>query len=155
LINQKIEDIRGTLFRQTMFAEFELWLHETVEKDIPLTPKLLNETYRDLNRRYFGTHVIIDPEAETEWARIPHFYYNFYVFQYATGISAALALADRVCRGGATERNAYLSFLKAGCSRYPIDILASAGVDMRSPQPVATAIAKFGSLVDALAKELS
>ncbi|MEI8124860.1 MAG: oligoendopeptidase F [Parachlamydiaceae bacterium] len=154
LLNQKIEDIRGTLFRQTMFAEFELWLHETAEKEIPLTPKLMNETYRDLNRRYFGSKVVIDAEAEVEWARIPHFYYNFYVFQYATGISAALALADRVCDGGKAEREAYLSFLKAGCSRYPIDILASAGVDMRSPKPVAAAIAKFGKLVDSLEKEL-
>lgn len=154
LINEKIEDIRGTLFRQTMFAEFELWLHETAEKNIPLTPKLLNETYRDLNRRYFGPNVIIDKEAEVEWARIPHFYYNFYVFQYATGISAALALAERVCKGGKKEREDYLSFLKAGCSRYPIDILESAGVDMRSPKPVASAIAKFGSLVDMLDKEL-
>lgn len=154
LINEKIEDIRGTLFRQTMFAEFELWLHETAEKNIPLTPKLLNETYRDLNRRYFGAKIAIDPEGEVEWARIPHFYYNFYVFQYATGISAALALADRVCKGGKTEREAYLTFLKAGCSRYPIDIMASAGVDMRSPKPVAAAIAKFGSLVDQLGYEL-
>lgn len=154
LINEKIEDIRGTLFRQTMFAEFELWLHETAEKNIPLTPKLLNEAYRDLNRRYFGPNVIIDKEAEIEWARIPHFYYNFYVFQYATGISAALALAERVCKGGAKEQEDYLSFLKAGCSRYPIDILEKAGVDMRSPAPVASAIKKFGSLVDLLGQEL-
>jgi oligoendopeptidase F len=154
LINEKIEDIRGTLFRQTMFAEFELWLHETAEKNIPLTPKLLSEAYRDLNRRYFGPNVIIDKEAEIEWARIPHFYYNFYVFQYATGISAALALAERVCKGGAKEREDYLSFLKAGCSRYPIEILEGAGVDMRSPTPVASAIKKFGSLVDLLGQEL-
>jgi oligoendopeptidase F len=154
LINEKIEDIRGTLFRQTMFAEFELWLHETAEKNIPLTPKLLSETYRDLNRRYFGPNVIIDKEAELEWARIPHFYYNFYVYQYATGISAALALAERVTKGEEKEREEYLTFLKAGCSRYPIDILESAGVNMRSPEPVASAIAKFGSLVDMLSKEL-
>lgn len=154
LINEKIEDIRGTLFRQTMFAEFELWLHETAEKNIPLTPKLLSEAYRDLNRRYFGPNVIIDKEAEIEWARIPHFYYNFYVFQYATGISAALALAERVCKGGTKERDDYLSFLKAGCSRYPIDILERAGVNMRSPAPVASAIKKFGSLVDLLGQEL-
>lgn len=154
LINEKIEDIRGTLFRQTMFAEFELWLHQTAEKNIPLTPKLLNDAYSDLNRRYFGPNVVIDSEAEVEWARIPHFYYNFYVFQYATGISAALALAERVCKGGAAEREDYLSFLKAGCSRYPIDILERAGVDMRSPKPVASAIAKFGSLVDQLGHEL-
>lgn len=154
IINQKIDDIRGTLFRQTMFAEFELWLHETAENNIPLTPKLINETYLNLNRRYFGPHVIIDTEAEREWARIPHFYYNFYVYQYATGISAALALAERVCAGGKQEREDYLSFLKAGCSRYPIDILQQAGVDMRSPQPVASAISTFGSLVDRLEAEL-
>lgn len=155
LINEKIEDIRGTLFRQTMFAEFELWLHETAEKNIPLTPKLMNDTYLNLNRRYFGPNVIINTEAEREWARIPHFYYNFYVYQYATGISAALALAERVCKGGKQEREEYLSFLKAGCSDYPIDILKKAGVDMRGPKPVASAIATFGSLVDRLEEELS
>lgn len=154
LINEKIEDIRGTLFRQTMFAEFELWLHQTAEKNIPLTPTLLSKTYRDLNQRYFGERVVIDKEADVEWARIPHFYYNFYVFQYATGISAALALADRVYAGTLQEREEYLSFLKAGCSRYPIDILKEAGVDMCSSQPVATAIAKFGSLVDQLGQEM-
>lgn len=155
LINEKIEDIRGTLFRQTMFAEFELWLHETAENNIPLTPKLLSDRYRDLNQRYFGPNIVIDKEAEIEWARIPHFYYNFYVFQYATGISAALALAERVSKGGVKEREDYLSFLKAGSSAYPIDILQRAGVEMCSPQPVASAIAKFGSLVDLLAKELA
>lgn len=154
LINEKIEDIRGTLFRQTMFAQFELWLHEMAEQNIPLTPKLLNDQYYQLNRRYFGEHVVIDDETHVEWARIPHFYYNFYVFQYATGISAALALSDRVCHGGNTEREEYLSFLKAGSSRYPIDILKMAGVDMCSPQPVAAAIKKFGNLVELLGKEL-
>ncbi len=155
LINEKIEDIRGTLFRQTMFAEFELWLHETAEKNIPLTPKLLNDAFRDLNRRYFGPNVQLGDVSAVEWARIPHFYYNFYVFQYATGISAALALADRVTQGGAKEQEEYLSFLKAGSSRYPIDILERAGVDMRSPKPVAAAIAKFGKLVDQLGQELN
>lgn len=155
LINEKIEDIRGTLFRQTMFAEFELWIHDMAEKNIPLTPKLIKDFYRELNQKYFGPSVVIDEEADVEWARIPHFYYNFYVFQYATGISAALALADKVSKGGATERDAYLSFLKAGCSRYPIDILKSAGVDMRSPAPVTAAIEKFGSLVKQLEKELT
>jgi len=154
LINEKIEDLRGTLFRQTMFAEFELWIHEMSEQDIPLTPKLLSDYYLELNRRYFGERIVIDDEAAAEWSRIPHFYYNFYVYQYATGISAALALADRVCKGGKQERDDYLSFLKAGCSRYPIDILKSAGVDMRSSQPVTAAIGKFGSLVTQLGKEL-
>lgn len=155
LINEKIEDIRGTLFRQTMFAEFELWIHDMAEKDIPLTPKLIKDYYRELNQRYFGPSVLIDTEADMEWSRIPHFYYNFYVYQYATGISAALALAERVVKGGKTEREEYLSFLKAGCSRYPIDIMKSAGVDMRSPAPVIAAINKFDDLVKQLDKELA
>lgn len=155
LINEKIEDMRGTLFRQTMFAEFELWIHEMAEQNIPLTPQLLKERYHALCRRYFGDGVEIDPQANSEWSRIPHFYYNFYVYQYATGISAALALSERVCHGGTKEREDYLKFLKGGCSRYPIDMLKVAGVDMQSPQPVAAAIAKFGDLVKLLAKELN
>lgn len=151
LINEKIEDIRGTLFRQTMFAEFELMLHEMAEKNIPITPKVLKESYHQLNQRYFGEIPIIDAEIDIEWARIPHFYYNFYVFQYATGISAAMALAEKVVQGGAEERKAYLSFLSAGSSRYPIDLLQMAGVDMRSPAPVQAAVMKFGHLVDQLA----
>lgn len=155
LINEKIDDIRGTLFRQTMFAEFELLIHEMAEKNIPLTPKLLKDEYRKLNKKYFGESMIIDDELDAEWMHIPHFYYNFYVYQYATGISAALALSDRVMKGTDVERDQYLSFLKAGCSRYPIDILQSAGVDMRSPEPVTSAINKFGSLVEQLGKELT
>lgn len=150
LINEKIEDIRGTFFRQAMFAEFELMLHEFAEKDIPMTPKLLKEEYEKLLRAYFGPAITIDPIGTIEWARIPHFYYNFYVYQYATGISAALALADRVVSGGETERNEYLSFLKAGSSKYPIEILAAAGVDMKSPAPVQATIATFSRLVDQL-----
>lgn len=154
LINEKIEDIRGTLFRQAMFAEFELLIHQLAEKNIPLTPKLLREEYRKLNERFFGPSVIIDEEAELEWARIPHFYYNFYVFQYATGISAALALSERVLKGSTKEQEAYLSFLKGGSSRYPIEMLQLAGVDMCSPEPVSAAIKKFGTLVEQLRKEL-
>jgi oligoendopeptidase F len=150
LINQKIEDIRGTLFRQTMFAEFELKIHEMAEQDMPLTPKVLKEMYLKLNQHYFGPDAFVDSESEIEWAKIPHFYYNFYVFQYATGISAALALSERVLKGGETEREAYLSFLKGGSSKYPIDLLKVAGVDMLSPQPVQTAISKFGDLVTQL-----
>lgn len=150
LLNQQIEDIRATLFRQTMFAEFELFIHEMAEKNVPLTPKLLKEQSSRLNAIYFGP-VVIDPMIEIEWARIPHFYYNFYVYQYATGISAALALSERVVNGGKKEQEQYLSFLKAGSSRYPIEILKSAGVDMRSSQPVESAIEKFRRLVDELA----
>ncbi len=154
LINEQIEDIRGTLFRQTMFAEFELSIHELAEKNVPLTPQRLNEIYRELNQRYFGDRFVVDQELESEWARIPHFYYNFYVFQYATGISAAIALATRVLKGGSKEQGDYLSFLKAGCSKYPIDILQSAGIDMLNSQPIAAAIVKFKTLVEQLEKEL-
>ncbi len=150
LINQKIEDIRGTLFRQTCFAEFELFIHQMVEQNIPLTPKLLKDEYRKLNQKYFGDSVILDKEVDIEFARIPHFYYNFYVYQYATGISAALSLAEKVLNGDQSDRDAYLSFLKAGSSAYPIDILKNAGVDMRSPKPVASAIGRFAALVDQL-----
>ena len=156
LLNQKIEDIRGTLFRQTMFAEFELLIHEHVEKGTPITPQLLKSEYRRLNETYFGQEVVIDPEIEIEWGRIPHFYYNFYVFQYATGISAALALAEKVTSGGDKDRNDYLSFLKGGSSKYPIDMLKMAGVDMTTPSPVKAAIATFDGLLtelEALLKE--
>lgn len=150
LLNQKIEDIRGTLFRQTMFAEFELLIHQLVEKGTPLTPQLLKEEYRQLNQRYFGPHTIIDQEIEIEWARIPHFYYNFYVFQYATGISAALALADKVVNGTEKDREAYLAFLKGGSSQYPIEMLKMAGIDMTSPAPVKAAIQTFDQLLTEL-----
>lgn len=143
LLNQKIEDIRATLFRQTMFAEFELFLHTQVEQGNPLTPQFLNSAYRDLNVKYFGPSVHIDPEVEIEWARIPHFYYNFYVFQYATGISAALALSEQITHGDTKDRDAYLNFLKGGSSHYPIDLLKIAGIDMTSPAPVKEAIHKF------------
>lgn len=154
LLNEKIEDIRATLFRQTMFAEFELLIHEKVEQGIPLTPTLLKGEYRNLNAKYFGPSVIIDEEIDIEWARIPHFYYNFYVFQYATGISAALALSERVLKGGKGECEEYLTFLKSGCSRYPIETLKKAGIDMTSPTPVKSAIQKFDHWVAELEKLL-
>ncbi|OJU82154.1 MAG: oligoendopeptidase F [Chlamydia sp. 32-24] len=155
LLNQKIEDLRGTLFRQTMFAEFELFIHECAEKNIPLTPKSLKEKYRALNRLYFGNNVQLDPESDIEWARIPHFYYNFYVYQYATGISAALSLSQIVTNGGEKERDAYLNFLKSGSSRYPIETLQLAGVDMLSPEPVKMTIKKFSALVTELKKTIN
>lgn len=154
LINQKVEDIRATLFRQTMFAEFELLIHSMAEKEIPLTPSLLKQEYRKLNQKYFGPSVIIDEEIDIEWARIPHFYYNFYVYQYATGISAALALADRVLNGGNQEREDYLAFLKGGCSHYPIGMLKIAGINMLEPAPIKSAIKSFSSLVQQLGELL-
>lgn len=155
LINQKVEDIRATLFRQTMFAEFELFIHTMGEQNVPLTPKLLKDEYLKLCKKYFGPDVVIDEEIASEWSRIPHFYYNYYVFQYATGISAALALSEKVVSGGSKEREDYLSFLKGGCSKYPIDLLQIAGVDMRKPDPVKNAIKKFSNWVGELDLALS
>ncbi len=143
LINQKIDDIRTTLLRQTMFAEFELQLHSWAEKGVPFTPSRLKETYRRLNEEYFGPEVHIDKEIDIEWARIPHFYYNFYVYQYATGLSAAHTLAEKVLSGDPLHKQRYLEFLSAGCSRYPIDLLKSAGVDMTTGAPVEAAMRGF------------
>jgi oligoendopeptidase F len=146
LINQKIDDIRSTLFRQTMFAEFELTLHEWIEKGVPLTPSLLREQYKKLNREYYGPELCIDEEIAIEWARIPHFYYNFYVYQYATGISAAHALLEGVLKEGEPARKRYLGFLSAGSSQYPLDVLSDAGVDMRKPGPVDSLLCYFNQL---------
>jgi oligoendopeptidase F len=150
LIVQKIEDIRGNLFRQTLFAEFEWWLHTLVENGEPLNPEKMGEMYFNLNQFYYGPSMVYDEEVKVEWARIPHFYYNFYVFKYATGISAALALAERVVQGGKAEREAYLDFLKAGSHLYPIEALKLAGVDMSSPQPIRSTIQGFRELLQKL-----
>ncbi|NGX26528.1 MAG: Oligoendopeptidase F, plasmid [Chlamydiae bacterium] len=150
LINQKIEDIRATFFRQTMFAEFELNVHKLAEQDTPLTPGLLKELYRKLNEEFFGPDVVIDPEIDIEWARIPHFYNNFYVYQYATGISAAHALFEKVTSGGEEARDTYLNFLSSGCSHYPLDLLDQAGVNMRQERPIEATINQFDQLVSQL-----
>lgn len=152
LINQKIEDIRATFFRQTMFAEFELKAHQLAEQDIPLTPGLLKEIYRKLNQEYFGEEVVIDTEIDIEWARIPHFYNNFYVYQYATGISAAHALFEGVIQNKDKTRAAYLHFLSSGSSKYPLDLLEQAGVNMRDKQPVESTIKHFDQLVTQLSE---
>lgn len=152
LIVQKIEDIRGTLFRQTLFAEFEWWLHKLIENGEPLSPEKMGEVYLELNKFYYGPSMVYDEEVKVEWSRIPHFYYNFYVFQYATGISAALSLAERVVKGGASAREEYLSFLKAGSHVYPLDALKLAGIDMSSPVPIQTTIQGFRGLLQELRK---
>ncbi len=154
LINQKLDDMRATLLRQTMFAEFELKLHAWAEQGIPMTPALVKTEYRKLNEEYFGPDVHVDEEADIEWARIPHFYYNFYVYQYATGISAAHALVDKVLNGGEKGREDYLAFLSSGSSKYPIDVLKLAGVDMRTPEPVEAAMRHFNELVTELGELL-
>lgn len=151
LLNQKIEDIRNTFIRQVMFAEFELKLHESVEQGIPLTPSYLKQEYLQLNRDYFGQGVVVDQEIEMEWARIPHFYYNFYVYQYATGISAAHALVKKVLETGPYD---YLQFLSSGGSRFPLETLKLAGVDMTTPNPVQETFKQLGALIQELERAL-
>jgi oligoendopeptidase F len=150
IINREIDNIRGTLFRQTMFAEFEKLTHETLEADMPLTLDAMTGVYGDLLKIYFGDTMTIDDSLKLECLRIPHFYSAFYVYKYATGISAAFALADMVLIGGGAARDRYLKFLGMGGSKYPIDELLEAGVDMKSPEPVERAIKHFGKLVEDL-----
>lgn len=147
LIGQQLSDIVATLFRQTMFAEFELLVHESVEKGQMATVDMLRRTYRGLLEAYFGPQVEFEPCSDLEGLRIPHFYRAFYVYKYATGVSAAIALSHRVLTGGEKERTDYLSFLKSGGSTYPIESLKKAGVDMSSPEPIRAAIAHFEALL--------
>ena len=150
LVNKMIDDIRGTIIRQTMFAEFEKLSHDLVEKGEPLTVEALRTMYRGLLETYFGPQFAIDNELELECMRIPHFYRAFYVYKYATGLSAAIALSQNVLKGGKKDVEAYLRFLKAGCSQWPIDILKDAGVDMSKPAPVDAAMKQLSVLVDEL-----
>lgn len=146
LINDEIERVRATIFRQTMFAEFELQLHKWAEEGTPLTPDLLKKAYLELNRDYYGPDLVLDDELAIEWARIPHFYYNFYVYQYATGLSAAMALNQKALSSDEAMK-AYLGFLSSGGSKFPLELLKKAGVDMESPEPVDSAMKKFQDLV--------
>lgn len=150
IINNLIDDIRATIIRQTMFAEFEKITHAMVESGEPLTVEAVRGVYGKLLADYFGPDFTIDPELSLECLRIPHFYRAFYVYKYATGLSAAIALSQRVLKGGPKELSDYLGFLKGGCSQYPLDLLRGAGVDLEKPEPVDTALQHFGSLVDQL-----
>jgi oligoendopeptidase F len=150
LINRDIDNIRGTIIRQTMFAEFEKITHELIEAHEPLTVEKFKEVYRGLLKQYFGPDFVIDDELALECFRIPHFYRAFYVYKYATGLSAAIALSQRVVEGGRPELADYLGFLKGGCSKFPLDLLRDAGVDMAKPQPVETALDHFARLIDEL-----
>ena len=148
LINHFLEQFRSTLYRQTMFAEFELNIGKMAQEGTALTPDVLNAEYRRLNRLYYGESIVLDDEIDMEWMRIPHFYYNYYVFQYATGYAAAIALSRRILREGETAVKDYLEFLSGGCSKSPIDLLKGAGVDMSTTKPVEEALALFGELID-------
>ncbi|MFC1706265.1 oligoendopeptidase F [Planctomycetota bacterium] len=155
LINREIDDIRGTLFRQVMFAEFEHLLHRRVEERKPLSLDHLTGSYHEILEAYYGPDFTLDSQLDLECLRIPHFYYNFYVYQYATGISAAIALSEQVLGGGPDELSAYQAFLSAGGSAYAIEVLKQAGVDMTGPEPVEAALEHFGHRVDELASLLA
>ena len=150
LINREIDAIRGTIIRQTMFAELEKTIHALAEAGEPLTLECLKSEYGKLLESYFGPDFVIDDVLKLECLRIPHFYRAFYVYKYATGLSAAIALSQRVLSGGPKELTEYLSFLKGGCSKAPLDLLRDAGVDMTQPEPVETALDRFELLVTQL-----
>lgn len=143
ILNHSLEDLRGTLFRQTMFAEFEQKIHNHAEQGEPLTADTFTAMYTELNAKYYGGETTIDNLIGIEWGRIPHFYYNFYVYQYATGVSAASALVERILQEGKPAVDRYLKFLSSGSSDYSIELLKKAGVDMTTPQPVRTALGVF------------
>jgi oligoendopeptidase F len=143
ILNHSLEDIRGTLFRQTMFAEFEQEIHNRAEQGEPLTADALTAMYMTLNKKYYGGEAVIDDLIGIEWARIPHFYYNFYVYQYATGISAAASLVQQIMSEGQPAVERYLKFLSSGSSDYSINLLQKAGVDMTTPEPVRQAFQLF------------
>ncbi len=150
LLNLYIEEFRTTLFRQTMFAEFEQITHAAVEKGEVLTAEWLSEEYGKLNRKYFGDAVVSDPQISMEWARIPHFYNAFYVYKYATGYSAATAISQKILEEGEQARENYIRFLKSGDSDYPVELLKIAGVDMSRPEPIRQAMEAFKNLVEQL-----
>jgi len=154
LLAMRADDILATLHRQTMFAEYELKVHETVENGTPLNAQVLRKIYGELLKQYFGPDVVFEENSDLEAMRIPHFYGAYYVYKYATGISAALALAKRVTTGGDKERDDYFKFLKSGGSRYPIESLKVAGVDMSSSEPVQMALDTFSDIVSQLEKLL-
>lgn len=152
LINYFLEQFRTTLYRQTMFAEFELWCSQETQMGHPLTAQALCQKYGELNREYYGEDIEPDSEISLEWARIPHFYREFYVYQYATGFSAAIALSQRILKEGAPAVKDYLHFLSGGCSTDPVSLLKGAGVDMSTPAPVDDALKLFENLVEEMEK---
>lgn len=147
LLNHQLEGFRGTVFRQTMFAEFEQMIHEKAAEGEALTPELFTKLYYDLSKRYYGEDVVVDEEIGLEWARIPHFYYNYYVYQYATGYSAAAALSKQILDEGAPAVERYKNYLKSGSSDYPIEVLKKAGVDMTTAEPIKEAFTVFESVL--------
>lgn len=152
LLNHYLEQFRSTVYRQTMFAEFEKDIHEYVEKGGALTSDYLSDIYKKLNEKYYGPDIVVDDKIAIEWARIPHFYYNFYVFQYATGFSSAVSLSQQILKEGDGAVDRYIGFLKSGDSDYPINVLKKAGVDMTTSEPIDQALKLFSQLVDEMDK---
>ncbi len=150
LLNHYLEQFRGTVFRQTMFAEFEMIVHDKVGRGESVTVDQLNEIYYGLNKKYFGEDLVVDELIAMEWARIPHFYRPFYVYKYATGFSAAVSLAEQILRQGQPAVDRYLNFLGAGGSAYPLELLQAAGVDMSKPKPIVQAMRVFEQLLSEL-----
>jgi oligoendopeptidase F len=154
IVNYSLEQFRTTIFRQTMFAEFEKTAHARAEAGEALTAELLGEIHLALNEKYYGSEVVVDPLVGAEWSRIPHFYRNFYVYKYATGMAAALALSKQILSEGQPAVDRYIGFLSGGSSQYSIDLLKGAGVDMTSPEPVEQALQIFGERIDEMEKLL-
>ncbi len=155
IINRELDSIRMTIFRQTMFSEFEFRVHDLAEANQPLSASIFRKIYREILNEYFGANFVVDDLLELECLRIPHFYRGYYVYKYATGLSAAIFLADRVLNGGLTERDDYLGFLKSGSSAKPLDILNEAGVDMEKKDSIQAAVRRFETLTDELERLLS
>eukprot|EP00727_Mastigamoeba_balamuthi_P007975 m51a1_g3799 putative oligoendopeptidase f (604) ;mRNA; f:208300-210292 len=155
LLNHKCEEFRTTVFRQTMFAEFEMLVHQMVEQGKPLTPKELNDTYYALNQLYYGPGVTCDRRIALEWSRIPHFYYDFYVYKYATSFSVAERVVSGIARGEPGALDRYMAFLRAGRTKEPLDLLADLGVDLRKPEVIVQALAEFSDNIEELSKLLA
>lgn len=151
-LTEFLDKVRTTIFRQTMFAEFEMLIHDKYQNGVPITEQELSDTYYNLNRLYYGDNVISDDDIRYEWSRIPHFYTPFYVYKYATGLSSAIAIASDILAGKDGAKEAYLEFLKSGGSDYPLNILKRVNVDMTTKDPILKAIKMFDEKLEELQK---
>lgn len=155
LLNHYLDSFKGTVYRQTQFAEYELLTNKMVENGESLTAEALNKAYLELNKKYYGPDMVSDDEIALEWARIPHFYYNFYVYQYATGFSSAVAIAQNILKNGAPAVEQYKKFLSGGCSKAPVELLKIAGVNIEEPKPIQDALNVFGEIIEEMEQLLS
>ena len=152
LLNHYLDSFKGTVYRQTMFAEYERETNRLAEAGESLTADVLSKIYYDLNCKYYGPDMVSDKEIAVEWARIPHFYYNFYVYQYATGFASAVAIAHNILKNGKPAVKAYKEFLSGGCTKSPVELLKIAGVNLESPQPIQNALNVMSEILDEMEK---